>query len=208
MSTEKPTSPSTDKALSGLKDSINAAMPHAGMTASQSTIPLTNKEILAKTRISHTTLRGVTGKKGKGGRSPDLNTLTKIAECFGVPLPFLLMTPAHWKALWRAIETAQKHGDKSDGLHTSSAPSPLVSARILASLKVLEDVPQLPSIDQQELGRIHWRNRTRRKGASVLSALAMRAANGTDAVELDRLALLASALGHHLTPANEGAELV
>ncbi len=161
-------------------------------------------DIVRETGMSRTTLRPIMKVSDKTDRSPDLESINKVAQTLGVPLAFLLMTQDDWRALSRVATSFADYKAAANGIVTDELRDPALAEKVLKVLKVHpdqkihEDVP-----NQVEIKRLEARNALRQRYSFVFSALAQPAGRG-DRDYVVALTALASAMAHEMTPTNPG----
>lgn len=179
---------------------VLAALRVAGSDREGKSCKLRATEVMRRSRISRSTLRPLMGKPGPGKREPDLATLRKLATVLGIPLPFLLMTPADWRMMAGALNTISDCAFVADQIVKDGMSGPDRAHLVLAEMKRLTDNPPLHAPpDPVESERLRTRNEWRARASLVMAALAQPAARG-DRERLVMLTALACALTLNMTP--------
>lgn len=184
-----------------LSMNVMAALRVAGLDRDGKSRKLRPMEVMRRSRISRSTLRPLMGKPGSGAREPDLATLRKLAAVFGIPLPFLLMTPADWLTMIGAIDSLSDCTLAADRVVKDGMNGPDKAHAALTEMKRLFDNPPLHAPpDPVESERLRARNEWRARASLVMAALAQPAARGRRQ-SLVTLTALACALTLNMTPA-------
>ncbi|SEK17251.1 MULTISPECIES: helix-turn-helix domain-containing protein [unclassified Variovorax] len=182
--------------------SVTAALRVAGPDRAGQPDKLRQTDVMRRTGMSRSTLRPLVDTSDPSKRNPDLATLHKLAHAIGVPLAFVLMTPADWRALVKAIGSISDHQVAAHGLATDALGGPALAEAVLKKCKVHPERPPLGAVhDPQEIKRLDVRNEWRRRCSVVMAALAQPAARGDRKCFAD-LTALAAALANEMTPYN------
>src|SRR5579864_8312145 len=120
---------------------VMAALRVAGSDRDGKSCKLRATEVMRRSRISRSTLRPLMGKPGSGEREPDLATLRKLAAVLGIPLPFLLMTPADWQTMAGALNALGDCTVVADRVVKDGMNGPDRAHAVLAEMKRLSDSP-------------------------------------------------------------------
>lgn len=180
--------------------SVIAALRVAGPGLSGNASKLRPVDVMRRTGMSRSTLRPLLDTSERGHRNADLGTLQKLAQAIGVPMAFLLMTPADWRVLVKAIGAFSDHQAAAHGLVDDALVGPAVAEAILKRCKVHPERPPLGvPFAPEEIDRLNARNEWRRRCSLVMAALAQPAARG-DPRDLVDLTALAAALANEMTP--------
>lgn len=185
--------------------SVTAALRVAGPNRAGKPSKLRQVDVMRRTGMSRTTLRPLLDTTELSQRNADVTTLHKLAQVIGVPMAFLLMTPADWRVLIKAIGAINDYQSAANGLVTDALGNPELAEAALKRCKVHPDRPPLGvAYDPQEIKRLDARNEWRRRCSLVMAALAQPAARGDRKFLVD-LTALAAALANEMTPHNPGA---
>lgn len=185
--------------------SVMAALRVAGPARGGKPHRLRPIDIMRETGMSRSTLRPLLNPSGQEQRTPDLGTLQRLADVIGVPVAFLLMTAADWRALNRAIDALTDIRQAAREVVGDELGSPTLAEAVLKRCKVHPERPPLGvTPDPEEMQRLEARNEWRRRSSLVLAALAQPASRG-DHRSLVELTALAAALANAMTPHNPGA---
>lgn len=186
---------------------VMAALRVAGRSRAGKPNRLRPIDVMRATGMSRSTLRPLLNPTGTEQRNPDLGTLQRLAEAVGVPLAFLLMTPADWRALNRAIDAIADSRQAAREVVSDDLGSPTLAEAVLKRCKVHPERPPLGvGPDADEMLRLEARNEWRRRCSLVMAALAQPACRGEHR-SLVELTALAAALANAMTPHNPGASL-
>lgn len=184
--------------------SVMAALRVAGPARDGKPHRLRAVDIMRRTGMSRSTLRPLLNPGGPEQRNPDLGTLQRLSDAIGVPVAFLLMTAADWRALNRAIDAVADIRQAAREVVGDELGSPTLAEAVLKRCKVHPERPPLGvAPDPEEMQRLEARNEWRRKSSLVLAALAQPASRG-DHRSLAELTALAAALANAMTPHNPG----
>lgn len=182
--------------------SFTAALRVAGPARDGKPHKLRQADVIRRTGMSRSTLRPLLDTSDPSTRNPDLATLHKLAQAIGVPLAFVLMTPADWRVLIKAIGSIPLHQTAARGLVTDALGGPALAEAVLKQGKVHPERPPLGvAPDPPEIDRLEGRNEWRRRCSLVMAALAQPAARG-DRNSFADLTALAAALANEMTPYN------
>ena len=184
-----------------LSMNVMAALRVAGSDSNGKSRKLRPTEVMRRSRISRSTLRPLMGNPGSGDREPDLATLRKLAAVFGIPLPFLLMTPADWLTMVGAFDSLRDCAIAADRVVKDGMNGPDRAHAVLTEMKRLFDNPPLHAPpDPVENESLKVRNEWRARASLVMAALAQPAARGRRQ-SLVTLTALACALTLNMAPA-------
>lgn len=201
MSNHQSTS-SSRKTKRQLSQNVKAALLVAGESVEGKAAKLRPIDVMRKTGISRTTLRPILEDGDNSERTPDLETITKLADLLGVPVAFLLMTADDWRMLIRAMNSLSHYQKAADVLVGDGLGNAAMAEQVLRRCKVHPEVPPLgASPDPVEAKRLDARNHLRRRNSLVVSALAQPASRGERQLIVD-LTALASALAVEMTQYN------
>ena len=179
---------------------VMAALRVAGLDREGKSCKLRATDVMRRCGISRSTLRPLMGKPGPGKREPDLATLRKLAAVLGIPLPFLLMTPADWQTMVGALNALSDCTVAAGRVVKDGMNGPDRAHAVLAEMKRLSDnPPHHATPDPVESKGLKTRNEWRARASLVMAALAQPAARG-DLQRLVILTALACALTLNMTP--------
>lgn len=177
-----------------------AALRVAGSDRDGKSCKLRSTEVMRRSRISRSTLRPLMGKRGSGEREPDLATLRKLAAVLGIPLPFLLMTPADWRTMVSALDTLSECTVVAGRKVKDGMDGPDKAHAVLSEMNRLSDDPPKDATDDPvERERLKTCNEWRARASLVMAALAQPAARG-NRQRLVILTALACALTLNMAP--------
>ena len=180
--------------------SVTSALRVAGTDRAGKPKKMRAVDVMRRTGMSRSTLRPLLETTEPSQRNPDLDTLHKLAQAIGVPLPFLMMAPSDWRVLMRAMGAIAEYRDAAHGLVTDELGSPSLAEAVLKRCKVHpERSPFGAAYDSGENKRLDARNEWRRRCSLVMAALAQPASRGDRKFLVD-LTALAAALANEMTP--------
>lgn len=209
----QPTTPPPDKTLQSLyitlQRNLEDALRVAGEPRGSKPTRLKGTEIHRRTGLARSTLGNLRKQSpGEKALNPDLGTLCKLADALQIPLPFLLMSPADWRILIKAM---RDHGyglnacDKAGFDATETTHE--IARKVLAQSEYENRPPVLAEANRPELARIHAENEAlQRCGRVMFSLILQRHGEETDQDERANLIALAANLANHYSKRRSAQE--
>jgi hypothetical protein len=181
-----------------LADNLHTALRVAGPKNKDGTPgPLHAVALQKSTGIARSTLRSLKSARASSGFNADLRTMARLAQALGIPLAFLFMRPADWKALAKAIADVATFTPVAESMLAQQqlATTDMVERLLSVHGVYPERPPRGVPTNQEELDQLAGRNEARRKVIHVLGALMLPMSRNQREQAL--FAALAAALANH-----------